>query len=467
MNAAKVVILLVGSLGGSSVFAGLQDDMQASPLLADDAGAGDHFGRAVATAGSVCVIGAHANDDAGPASGSAYVFSFDGDKWTQSVKLTASDAAGGDEFGTAVAMDGEWILVGARKDDDVGANSGSAYLFRHGVDGWSEYGKVLAPDGENNDRFGSSVAISGDTLMVGAKGDDDHGSSSGAIHVFQRTDDAWLHVQKLTASDGSAGDFFGRAAAMTAGYAVFGAYGNDDGGNNAGAAYVFRLGETGWVEEAKFVAPDASNGTLFGWSVGISRGVAVIGSPQDGAGGPNSGAAYVYRRNGNAGWEFERKLTAPDQAQFDHFGHAVTIADSVIAVGAPFRDGNYPDQGAAYLFRYDGAAWYADAMLLAPQAYYWDQFGGATALHGETLIVGVSEDDSGANNAGSAVSFRFAEISSCPADIDGDGVVNGADLTALLAAWGTCESCPEDLNGDGDVDFADINLLMTHWGACP
>jgi hypothetical protein len=168
-------------------------------------------------------------------------------KWEQQAKLTAADGAAGDYFGQSVAVDGDTAVIGAYGDDDNDSFSGSAYVFfrsedSEGIIKWEQQAKLTAADGAASDIFGYSVAVDGDTAVIGAYLDDDNGSFSGSAYVFFRSgDDTWEQQAKLTADDGAAGDHFGQSVAVDGDTAVIGASGDDDKGSDSGSAYVFNL----------------------------------------------------------------------------------------------------------------------------------------------------------------------------------------------------------------------------------
>ncbi len=172
---------------------------QQAKLTAGDAATGDRFGRAVAVSGDTAVIGAYWDDDGGTESGSAYVFTRTGGVWSQQAKLTASDPGAFDWFGVSVAVSGDTAVIGARWDDDGGTDSGSAYVFARSGEVWSQQAKLIPSDLAANDFFGISVAVSGDTAVIGAHGNDDGGSESGSAYVFTRSGVAWSQQAKLTA----------------------------------------------------------------------------------------------------------------------------------------------------------------------------------------------------------------------------------------------------------------------------
>ena len=216
-------------------------DTEQAKLTASDAAGGVLFGDSVAISGGTAVVDAYRDDDGGNQSGSAYVFVRSGGTWSEQTKLMASDAAADDYFGWSVAISGDTVVVGARLDNDGGPFSGSAYVFVRSSGSWSQQAKLTASDAAAEDQFGYSVAVSGDTAVVGNRGDADGGLDSGSAYVFVRSGTTWSQQAKLTASDAAADDFFGDSVAVSGDTAVVGAPWDDDAGLNSGSAYVFGL----------------------------------------------------------------------------------------------------------------------------------------------------------------------------------------------------------------------------------
>ena len=229
-------------------------DCELAKLLASDGTAAELFGYSVAISGDTAAIGAFHDNDNGDDSGSAYIFRFNGSSWVQEAKLLASDGADDDWFGYSVAISGDTAVVGAYGDDDNGNLSGSAYIFRFNGSSWVQEAKLLASDGAEGDWFGFSVAISGDTAVVGAYGDDDNGDLSGSAYIFRFDGSSWIQEAKLLASDGAMGDYLGLAVAISGDTAAIGAYHDDDNGDDSGSAYIFRFNGSSWVQEAKLLA---------------------------------------------------------------------------------------------------------------------------------------------------------------------------------------------------------------------
>ena len=270
-------------------------------------------------------------------------------------KLTASDGAAGDFFGGhSVAISGATIVVGAFWDD-IGGNvdQGSAYVFERQGGSFVEQQKLTASDGAASDVFGTSVAISGPTIVVNAALDDIGGNADqGSVYVFERQGGSFVEQQKLTASDGAAFDYFGTSVAISGATIVVGAFFDDIGGNvDQGSAYVFERQGGSFVEQQKLTASDGGAGELFGTSVAISEATIVVGAGGDDIGGNiDQGSVYVFERQGGSFVE-QQKLTASDGAAFDNFGYSVAISGPTIVVGAYGDDiGGNADQGSAYVF---------------------------------------------------------------------------------------------------------------------
>ena len=300
---------------------------QQAKLTAADAAVNDYFGLSVAIYGSTAVVGAPYKNT-GTA---AYVFVRSGSAWSQQAKLTAADGGSGDLFGSSVAIYGSTVLVGA-----PGANSftGAAYVFARSGTAWSQQAMLTAAHGAPSDRFGWSVAIYGSTAVVGAPY-----RKSGTAYVFARSGTAWSQQAQLAATDGAVGGLFGSSVAIYGSTALVSApHENSD----TGAAYVFARSGTAWSQQAKLTARGTSGESL-GWSVAIYGSTAVLGAPSNQF---DTGAAYVFARSGTA-WSQQAKLTAADAASSDDFGGSVALYGSTAIAGAPYKNSN---TGAAYVF---------------------------------------------------------------------------------------------------------------------
>jgi hypothetical protein len=294
-------------------------------LSATDGETDSYFGCSVAIDGEYAIIGAYGDDNN---MGSVYIYKRSAESWSQEAKLTASDSTIDSYFGCSVAIDGEYAVIGAYGDD---SNMGSAYIFNRTGVSWSQVTKLTSLDGTSNDFFGSSVSIDGEYVVIGAKGDDDNGDKSGSAYVFKRTGTNWSQEDKLNALDGTANDVFGSSVSINGEYTIVGAYGDD---SNMGSAYIFKRTGTSWSQEAKLTALDGETDDCFGNSVLIDGEYVVIGAFSD---DNNMGSAYIFKRTATS-WSEQAKLTASDGAANDDFGCSVSLDGEYVVIGAYHDD---------------------------------------------------------------------------------------------------------------------------------
>jgi hypothetical protein len=405
------------------------------PLPLDQA-ASDQFGRVLAVSGDTLVAGAHLDDDAGTSSGSAYVFDASGLNWTQAAKLVATDGASSDNFGSAVAIDGTTIVVGSPKDDDKGSSSGSAYVFERVSGLWVQTAKLVPNDGGASDQFGFSVGVSGNEIVVGSFNDDDGGSNAGAAYVFTKQGSFWVESAKLIPSDPGASDNFGRAVAIANGVVLIGAVNEDQKGTNAGAAYVFAKSGPSWVQSQKLLASDGAASDNFGVSVSIAGDTIAIGAYQDDDKGSSSGSAYVFE-GGPGSFVQTAKLVAPDGAASDWFGFSVDVSGDMdsILVGAYQDDDNGSNSGSAYLFPRITGSFGSSSKLIASDGIANDNFGFGVTLDVDRVLVGGSLADPAGSSSGAVWSFSGSGLM-CPtftAAPDSISLGSGGTQTLTLA----------------------------------
>jgi len=382
---------------------------QQAKLTASDGGASDRFGGSVAISGDTAVVGSYTDDvGANTNQGSAYVYARSGTVWTEQANLTARFGATEDYFGTSVAISGDTAVVGAQGDDVAETDQGSAYVFTRSGTVWTQQAKLTASDGAAFDYFGFSVALSGDTVVVGSHNDDvGANTDQGSAYVFTRSGTVWTQQAKLTARFGAASDLLGYSVGLSGDTAVVGAYGADvDPSPNQGSAYLFTRSGTVWTQQAKLTANDGVANDFFGFSVALNGDTVLVSAV-----GTNTyqGSAYLFMRSGTV-WAQQAKLTASDGAAWDEFGSTVALSGNTAVVGARLDDtGTNTDQGSAYLFTGSGTVWTEQTKLTANDGAADDQFGAPVALSGGTAIVGAWLDDTGANtDQGSAYVYAAA-----------------------------------------------------------
>jgi hypothetical protein len=381
------------------------DDFGQSAIITRPGGqASDQFGYAVALDGETAVVGAiRANTDGGNYRGAVHVFVRSGANWVHQQQLVADDGAFGDAFGWSVALNGDTVAVGA-PDASIDGSSyqGAVYIFTRSGATWSQQQKLTASDGEAHDNFGDAVALAGDTLLIGSS---INVLRPGAVYVFTRSGATWSQQQKLTASDPRAGNWFGRAIALDGDTALIGAVYSD--GLSRGGAYLFTYDEGVWSQQQKLMASDSASADLFGWSVALAGDTAVIGA-SDAQVGSNEeqGAAYIFTRSG-ATWSEQQKLTGSDGAAHDRFGRSVALDGNTLIIGAEQHAvwGGYSHQGAAYLFGYSEGTWSEQQKLTASNGEVGNRFGYAVSLDGDFALIGANRANVGGNNNQGAAYF--------------------------------------------------------------
>ena len=468
--------------------------LKPSDVARSHAHAGDQFGSSVAVSGDTVVVGAPSEassslgvnstpDESAADAGAAYVFVRNAGVWSQQAYLKPAAVGvsqAGDEFGVSVAISGDTVVVGAFHEDgsatgvngaadELAADAGAAYVFVRSGTTWSQqaYLKPAAVGTtQANDQFGGSVAVAGDTVVVGADQEngsatgvngtpDESAANAGAAYVFLRSGTTWsqqAYLKPATVGTTQALDEFGTSVAIAGDTAVIGATREDgsatgvngaanEAASSAGAAYVFVRSGTTWTQQAYLKASQVSASDFFGLSVAIAGDTVVVGADFEDSGstGVNSiadeaaasaGAAYVFVRSGTA-WSQQAYLKASQVTSGDRFGFSVAVAGDTVVVGAFNEDGSAtgvngtPDElasgaGAAYIFTRSGTAWTQQAYLKTAAVgttQAGDSFGSAVAISGDTVIVGAPLEDSsttgvngtpneGATDAGAACVFE-------------------------------------------------------------
>ncbi len=309
---------------------------QEQKLTAADAAAGQTFGQ-VALSGDTALVGAQGAD---VNRGAAYVFTRTGTTWTQQAKLTGADVVDTSLVGSAVALSGDTAIAGSYLQN---GQQGAAYVFTRTGTTWTQQQKLTAADGQDLQNFGSAVAVSGDTAIVGAYAQN---SSRGAVYVFTRTGTTWAQQQKFAPSDSAVNDAFGFTVALSGDTAVVASLGRNQA---QGAVYVFTRAGTTWTEQQKLLPPDVVSGNSFGVSLAIDGDTAVAGAFAQNS---NRGAAYVFTRTGTT-WTQRQKLTVAHPAAGDFFGDSVAVDGDAALVGATDAGvtfGNPTGPGSAYVF---------------------------------------------------------------------------------------------------------------------
>lgn len=411
-------------------------------LTAADGATEAHYGISVAMWDDVAMVGADLDDEAAVDAGAVYVYSFNGSNWAFQQKLMASDAALGDRFGGSISLQGDRVVIGAPLDNSPAGDSGSAYVFEYDGSAWLEQQKLIASDGGGGDYFGRYLDLDGDRVMITALGDDDVDTDAGAAYVFDFNGSSWQQITKLTASDGVAGDGFGYSVSLDGDHALVGAMLNDHAGTSSGKVYVYEFNGSVWTEGHKLTASDAAAQALFGASVDLSSDRAVIGANRDSGNASASGSAYVFERNGTV-WSESQKLNVVGIPAGGNFGISVSLLGNRILIGANRDDEATISSGSVYVFDYDGSSWQQSDVLLANDAAFGDEFGFAVSHSSGRIMAGAFRDDDQGDQSGSAYIFNAsftvsAKINGLENDQSVSLLNNGTDsLLATGDGWFT------------------------------
>ena len=409
-------------------------------LTASDLAESDQFGVSVAIDGDRAIVGSHkdySDDPYAVDAGSAYIFELSGGVWSETQKLTASERFGMARFGSSVSISGTRVVVGSPLDHGVLEDCGSAYIFDLSEEGeWIETQKLTASDPGAYNRFGESVSIDGDRVIIGCNKSSDDGSLSGSAYIFDLSDEGvWVETQKLTASDAEAIDHFGNSVSIDGDRAIIGSFYNDDDGAQSGSAYIFDLSGGVWIETQKITASDASEDNQFGACVSIFEDRAIVGAPYNGGVDGHYGAAYIFELSGDE-WVETQKLTASDAGLGDQFGRSVSISEDRAVVGSQYNDNEGINSGSAYVFELSGDVWSETQKLTASDAGVFNRFANAVSIDGDRIIIGNHMNGS---ESGSVYIF---EVCTLPT------VIASADETII------CEEGSAELSAAGAVDYS-------------
>ena len=376
------------------------------------------FGTSVAVSGNWAIVGAPGSSISSPVDpGAVQILKFDGTKWVNAYILLSDDGEIGDFFGSSVAISEDWAVVGAKGANE---DEGSVYIFKrrytNGITIWEQYEKITASNGAPGDNFGNAVSLSSDSsssgkIVVGAYKSSVNGNDSGEAYVFEYTSPSWAEVDTLSPNDGNTGDRFGTSVSIYEERIIVGAVNDDDNGGDSGSVYIYQKEEINstWPLIQKLTPNDASSGDYFGASVNISSTTRfIVGARNHDGAGLATGAAYIFEEIMGV-WTEMATLKADDGAIGNAFGDSVALSGDVAIIGAPKNTTNALLSGASYVFIYDGVDWNQSQKLFASDGAYNDRFGGKVAITGDTIIVGAPGDDDEDTNAGSIYGYSLAE----------------------------------------------------------
>lgn len=404
-----------------------QEWYEINNLIASDGGAIDWYGYDTDIHDDKLIIGAPYHDvESNEDQGAAYVYTFDGEIWGNEHILTGSDGEANDQFGRSVAIDGEYIVVGAMFKDYNGIEeTGIAYIFKYDGTSWVEQQKLVAEQGASYDWFGGAADMNGDVLAIGANTVNIQSSANaGAVYIFNFDGTSWNQTQKIHASDPEAGNWFGKSLDLNGNNLIIGSSGDDIGSNeNQGSAYVFKYNGS-WSEVQKLTALDGGEGDGFGYSVCIAGNTILVGSPESEINGTDYQGAVYYYNYVSGNYTQIQKLSDPNSSPWPSFGIDLSIHGDIAIIGANGQHiGENMFQGAAYIFIKNGTTWVEDQYLVASDGEEKDYFGNSVALTNEYAVVGAYRANISSNSMqGSAYVFKYGTSSihelSIPKDIN-------------------------------------------------
>ena len=436
--------------------------IQEQKVFASDAMDSARFGSAAATDGLTAVLGAVNDHPLGAMTGAAYVFARQGSAWRETQKLVPVPAIGSQHFGSAVALAGDWLAVGASGDNGF---AGAVYVYRRQGGSFVQHQKLTAAYPESPAQFGASLALTSDRMSVGAPHASTHMLSSGAAYVFELQGSTWVQAAKLAAVDAAYADGFGASVAILGDVVLVGSRLGDGPPSDSGAAYVFERGAGGWSQTQKLVPLQSQSEDGIGSQVAMLSDSLFVAAPKRDEAFADQGAVFVYQRAGGL-WVESQRLLASDPAQGLHLATSMVVDGDRLLCGAPSDGDQGFASGSAYLFERKGGSWVQSGKLLAGDGNATDFFASAVALSGEWTLLGATRDDvacaptSPNCDSGSAYFFRVGSDSmqscSCPSpagpcgnDDDHGGCLNSTGQGAVLSAAGSGSVALDDLRLHG------------------
>ena len=454
LDSIRLISMMACLCSNQSIASWGDDFAQQSYLKASNTSRNDHFGEQIAISGDTMVISAvnegssatgvngNQQDSSMPFAGAVYVFRRVGNSWAQEAYIKASNTNALDSFGYAIAISGDTLVVGAPDEDSTatGINGnqlnneaeavGAAYVYTRDNGVWAQDAYLKASNAEENDKFGSAVAINGNTIAVGAlnessnatgvNGDQNNNGSiqSGAVYLFQRNSGVWVQQTYAKPFDTGALQHFGESLALSESHLIIGSsWKSNNGLSNAGVVYVYEFSGTQWLQAAYLTASTPGDNDNFGHSLGLHEDTLVIGARREFGGGVGvnpvhddtaqySGAVYVFKRL-NGDWVEQAYVKPSNTNEQDQFGWSVSVAKDKFVVGA-WREssdalgvnGNQINNaalqsGAAYVFKKTNNQWHQTAYVKASNTDAGDNFGFATAITENLLVVGATRESSG------------------------------------------------------------------------
>ena len=433
----------------------------------------DRFGRDVSLSNEWIAVGANRDDNEnGSNAGSIYVYRYDDLEIIDEFFLVAPDGESNDYFGKTVSVYQNWLITSSIYDNVNGEKSGSAYLFNFNGESWVFHTKIVPEDGSPFDRFGYSLDIYDDQVIIGSVYDDDLAENAGSAYVYELLNEQWVFKQKLKLDSPDVDDFFGISVSISSNLIAVGAVNDDDIGLNSGSVILFKKNNNEWEQFYKVLAFDGSDYDLFGNDIDLNLRKLVVGSFHDDNFYNNSGSVYLYEINQDYEVLLLNKITSFDESPNDNFGYSVSLSDNYFAVGSKDND-NGINSGAVYI--YDFVNDFNQFKYIPDDGEAFDEFGVSVCIYENKVIVGSQHSNNsngavylsnikncnnilacnynnGLLNDDSGCEFPINNYDcsgSCFYEIDNCGVCNGQNLKG-------------DVNYDSIVDIVDVVFIVDY-----
>jgi len=420
-------------------------------------------------------ISANRDEPSGENSGSVYIYKIDGNSIIGEQKIFPNDGDFNDYFGKSISLYGEWLAISSVYDNDNGNKSGSVYMYHLIDDNWIEHSKIIANDGMPYDRFGYSLDLYEDILIVGAIFDDDLGENSGSAYAHFLNNNEWVFTQKIYANINNDDNNFGIELSIYDNTLAVSSINADIDYLNQGVVDIFTLNsENIWSYNQTILSTNPNHYDYFGISIDIYKNLIAVGSYFDDQINNNSGAVYLYENNNN-NWVAIDNITSEDAYANDNFGLSLSVYDDWLAVGS-IDDDNGINSGSAYIYHKEDNGYIEKIKISASDGSEYDEFSGSIYLHSNNLIVGSKYDDDMGIDSGSAYFFTYkgcTDLNACNNNFyllsDNNECVypqNGFDCNGNC--YETIDSCnvcggdgPNgDANFDGSLNIIDITLII-------
>ncbi|MEQ9096690.1 MAG: GC-type dockerin domain-anchored protein [Phycisphaerales bacterium] len=419
-----------------------QDWIETQRLTADEPAMEDVFGSAIDFDGESIIVGVPNLDSDLENEGGAYVFVRDGEGWRRQAVLRSASPEIDGIFGSSVAIQGDLAVVGSILGDGIEVDSGTATVFRRSGDEWIAITTLSASDGETGAQFGHSATIDHGTIAIGAVTDSDTGS----VYVFEPDAGAWVESAKLQPISFPMTGSFGSSVAVSGEVLAVGATrsGTDD--DRPGAVYVYERSDGNWIETVRLVGTGLQSGARFGWDVDIDADRIIAGGI---SAGRQQGKAFIFLNDGEM-WQEETELIAPN-TEGSTFG-TVSIDGGIAVVGAQNFDLGARATGRAFIYQLRNGSWVLSDLINSSNPTEFALFGNSVAVDGQTIVAAAALESDDAFRAGAAYVF---EPNPCLPDIDGDGSLTIFDFLAFQTAFDAGDPVADfDRDGDFTIfDF--------------